>query len=230
MLLNGGPEFRINPSISLFVQCNSIKETDETWKHLSNGGKILMELNEYPWSKRYGWVQDKFGMTWQIMLNDAKGASGSIVPSLLFTSDKFGKAEEAMKSYCSLFENSAINGITLYPKGDANEGKVMFAEFSLNNYPLIAMDGPGEHAYSFNEGVSFVVNCDSQNEIDHFWNELTKGGEENRCGWLKDKFGVSWQIIPSILGKLMSDPEKAPGVINAFMKMKKFEIEKLLQV
>jgi predicted 3-demethylubiquinone-9 3-methyltransferase (glyoxalase superfamily) len=91
------------------------------------------------------------------------------------------------------------------------------------------MDGPGEHAFAFNEAVSFVVDCKDQEEIDYYWNKLTEGGQESQCGWLKDQFGISWQIVPAILGKLMSDPEKAPRVMQAFMQMKKFDIEKLIQ-
>ena len=91
------------------------------------------------------------------------------------------------------------------------------------------MDGPGEHAFIFSEAVSFVVDCDTQEQIDYYWNKLTENGEESQCGWLKDQFGVSWQIVPTILGKLMTDPEKGPRVMQAFMQMKKFDIEKLMQ-
>ena len=115
-----------------------------------------------------------------------------------------------------------------YPEGDANAGKVMFSEFKLNNDTIIAMDGPGEHDYTFTEGVSFVVNCDTQKEIDFYWEKLTEGGKESMCGWLTDKFGVSWQIVPSIIGRLMTDPAKGPGVFQAILKMKKLDIETLL--
>ena len=91
----------------------------------------------------------------------------------------------------------------------------------------MALDGGPEH--KFTEAVSFVINCEDQAEIDRYWDKLTMGGEEGKCGWLKDKFGVSWQVVPSILGKLMSDQVKAPRVMYAFMQMKKFDIEKLMQ-
>lgn len=230
MGLNGGPTFRINPSISLFVVCESINETNEVWNKLADGGKALMPMDKYPWSERYGWVQDKFGLTWQVSVVYKEGDKQKITPSMLFTGNQFGKAEEALKCYISVFKNSSIDPLIHYPDGDANAGKVMFAEFKLDQYPLIAMDGPGAHDYSFNEAVSFVVECDTQDEIDFFWNKFTAdGGQESMCGWLKDKFGVSWQIVPSILGKLMTDPERGPRVIQAFMQMKKFDIEKLLQ-
>jgi predicted 3-demethylubiquinone-9 3-methyltransferase (glyoxalase superfamily) len=190
-----------------------------------------MPIDKYPWSERYGWVQDKYGMTWQVSVVYKEGDKQVITPSMLFTGSRFGKAEEAIHLYTSVFNNSS-NDIMIrhYPENDPNAGKVMFAEFKLDDYPLIAMDGPGEHAYTFNEAVSFVVNCDTQEEIDYFWDKLTsEGGQESMCGWLKDKFGVSWQIVPSILGKLMTDPGKGPRVTQAFLKMKKFDIEKLLQ-
>lgn len=230
MGLNGGPRFRINPSISFFILCESVNETNDLWDKLIDGGKALMPINKYPWSERYGWVQDKFGMTWQVSVVNKEGDKQQLTPSMLFTGNQFGKAEEAIHLYISLFKNSEINPLILYQEDDPNAGKVMYSEFKLNGYPMIAMDGPGEHGNSFNEGVSIVVNCDTQEEIDHYWNKLiADGGEESMCGWLKDKFGVSWQIVPSILGELMTDPKRSDRVIQAFLKMKKFDIEKLLQ-
>jgi predicted 3-demethylubiquinone-9 3-methyltransferase (glyoxalase superfamily) len=152
-----------------------------------------------------------------------------ICPSLLFTGNKFGKAEEAIKFYTSVFDNSSIDNLQHYPAETPFAGKVLFSSSKLNKYNLIAMDGPGEHAFIFNEALSFVVTCKTQEEIDYYWNKLTEDGEESRCGWLKDKFGISWQIVPAILGELMMDKEKAPRVMQAFMQMKKFDIEKLKQ-
>jgi predicted 3-demethylubiquinone-9 3-methyltransferase (glyoxalase superfamily) len=229
MGLNGGPMFKINPSISIFVLCESINETNELWNKLMDGGKALMPIDKYPWSERYGWVQDKFGLTWQVSVVYKEGDEQKITASMLFTGNQFGKAEEAINFYTSVFDKSSTNTLIHYPEGDTNAGKVMFSEFKLNQYPIIAMDGPGEHAYTFNEAVSFVVDCETQEEIDYFWGKLTEGGQESQCGWLKDKFGVSWQIVPTILGKLMADPERAPRVMQAFMQMKKFDIEKLMQ-
>ena len=228
MGLNGGPYHTFTPAISLFVNCESIDETNEVWSKLIEGGSAMMEINEYPWSKRYGWLKDKYGMTWQISVAGNGDTGRKITPSMLFTDQLFGKAEEAIQFYSPLFDNSSTDVLIKYPEGDPNAGKVMFSEFRLNNYPLIAMDGPGNHNYTFNEAVSFVVNCETQEEIDHLWNTFAKEGREDRCGWVKDKFGVSWQIVPAILGKLMGDADKAPRVVEAFMKMKKFSIQELL--
>jgi predicted 3-demethylubiquinone-9 3-methyltransferase (glyoxalase superfamily) len=229
MALNGGPMFKINPSISFFVKCTSIDQTNKIWNKLIDGGKALMAIDKYPWSERYGWLQDKFGLSWQVMINTVPDGTFSITPSMLFTADKLGKAEEALNLYTSLFDNSAIVTLSHYPKGNPYAGKVMYSESKFNNYQVIAMDGPGGHKYSFNEAVSFVVDCDTQDEIDYYWTKLTAdGGQESQCGWLKDKFGVSWQIVPTVLSKLMSNAEKAPRVMQAFMKMKKFDIEALV--
>lgn len=230
MGLNGGPMFKITPSISIFILCESIEETNKVWNKLLEGGKIMMPIDKYPWSERYGWLQDKFGLTWQISVVYKPGDKQQLTPSMLFTDKMFGRAEEAIRFYTSVFDHSSINPLHLYPDGDPNAGKVMFAEFKLNEYPLIAMDGPGDHQYTFNEAVSFVVSCETQKEIDYYWDKLTAhGGQESMCGWLKDQFGVSWQIVPAVIGKLMGDAEKGPRVMQAVMKMKKLDLETMLQ-
>jgi predicted 3-demethylubiquinone-9 3-methyltransferase (glyoxalase superfamily) len=227
MGLNGGPIHKINPSISLFVLCGTINETNEVWSKLIEGGKALMPIDKYDWSPRYGWLQDRFGMTWQIMADADGSRKQTICPSLLFTGDKFGKTESAVKFYTSLFDTSSVEVMMHYPESHANAGKVLFSEFKLNGYTITAMDGPGEHGYTFSEGVSIVVECGTQKEIDFYWSKLTDGGQESMCGWLRDKFGIWWQIVPSVLGKLMTDPERSQRVVQAFMKMKKFDIEAL---
>jgi len=224
MGLNGGPHFKINPAISISVTFGSIDETNATWNKLIEGGKALIPIDKHPWSERYGWLQDKFGLTWQLSVSDRE----EIIPSFLFTGKQFGRAEEAMKFYTSIFDNSSVGMLMHYPEGDASAGKVMYATFKLNGYDLTAMDGPGEHDFTFNEGVSLVVNCETQKEIDYYWNKLTDGGKESVCGWLTDKFGVSWQVVPAIIGKLMSDPKRSPRVMKVVMKMTKPDIEELM--
>lgn len=230
MALNGGPEFKINPSISVFVLCESVEETNTLWQKLIEGGKALIPINKYDWSERYGWLQDRFGLTWQISLNGDAPIRQKIRSCMLFTRERFGMAEKALNFYTSIFEHSSIDLLMHYPEGTEHAGKVLYSEFKLNRQNLIAMDGPGVHDYTFNEGVSFVVECESQKEIDYYWEKLTEGGQESMCGWLKDQFGVSWQIVPAVLAELMSDPERGPKVMEAFMKMKKFDIDTLLKV
>jgi len=230
MGLNGGPMYKINPSISLFVTCETNEEIETIWNKLIEGGSAMMPLDEYPWSKKYGWVVDKFGMTWQLMLGELPADGQKIIPCFLFVGKEYGRAEEAIKQYTSIFPNSEIRRLEIYEAGEPQlEGKLKFGDFTLQNELFAAMDGFGEHKFQFSEGLSLVVECETQDEIDTYWNKLTEGGSESQCGWLKDRFGVSWQIVPAILSKLMADPEKAPRVLQAFLKMKKFDIETLLK-
>lgn len=230
MGLNGGPMFKINPSISLFVTCETEEEIDTIWNKLIEGGTAMMPLDAHPWCEKYGWLKDQFGMTWQLMLGKLPDGMQKIIPVFLFVGKQYGKAQEAMAHYTSIFPNSKMHELQLYKTGESQpEGNLKFGHFTLQNELFAAMDGFGEHDFQFNEGFSIVVECETQEEIDHYWETLTEGGQESNCGWLKDKFGVSWQIVPTILSKLMSDKEKAPRVMQEFMKMKKFDIAKLQQ-
>ena len=229
MCLNGGPKFRPNPSISFFVVCKSEREVENAWNKLIEGGEALMPLGRYDWSEKYGWVRDRFGISWQLSKGKMEDVGQKFSPSLLFSGSQHGKAESAVRFYTSVFPRSSITGILKYEKGAAEpEGTVNHAQFSIDSYVLMAMDSSLQHSFGFDEGISLVVECDSQEEIDHYWNALTKDGEESMCGWLKDKYGVSWQVVPSVLKKLMSDPARSQRVVQAFMKMRKFDIQQLL--
>ena len=186
-----------------------------------------MPLDKYPWGEKFGFIKDKFDMTWQLIYTTTATYNQKIMMSMLFVGEQFGKGEEAMRYYTSIFPNSNVISAKIIEEGrpePAVAGTLEFGQFNLDNEKFVAMDGAGEHKFQFNEGLSFVVECDTQEEIDNYWDTLTKDGSESMCGWLKDKYGVSWQIIPSILSKLMSNAEKAPRVIEAFLKMKKFDI------
>jgi predicted 3-demethylubiquinone-9 3-methyltransferase (glyoxalase superfamily) len=229
--LNGGPKFQVNPSISFFIKHADKNRIQAIWDQLSAGGKIRMDLQAYPWSAYYGWVQDIYGVSWQLMLEPAAVGDEIFLPSLLFANNVLGKAEEAVDFYVSIFEGSAKTLTVHYPADNPHAGKLMYGEYTLGTTPFIAMDGPGSHDFVFNEGVSFVVNCDSQAEIDFYWNcLLANGGEESMCGWLKDRYGVSWQIVPSQLPQLMNDPHKREKVIDAFRQMRKFDLNYLLSL
>jgi predicted 3-demethylubiquinone-9 3-methyltransferase (glyoxalase superfamily) len=228
MGLNGGPNFKINPSISIFATFESIDETNFIWNKLIEGGKALIEIDKQDWSERYGWLQDKFGMTWQISVVNNDGDKAKITPAMLFTGDRFGQAEEAVNFYTSIFENSGIDVRFHYPESSPFKGKLMYSEFNLKQHDFKVMDGFGNHEFGFNEAVSLVVDCKNQEEIDYYWNKLSgEGGQESQCGWLRDKFSVSWQIVPTILGELMGNPEKGQRVMQVVMQSKKFDIEKL---
>ncbi len=227
MGLNGGPMFKVNPSVSFFVNCNTEEEIDAKWNKLVEGGSILMPLNKYPWSEKYGWCQDKFGVNWQLMMGKMEDAK--IVPAMMFTQGNAGKAADAITLYTSLFNDSKVNLLSKYEKGEHDvEGYIKHAQFTLNGQLFAAMDSSAPHAFKFDEGISFVVDCKTQEEIDHYWNSLiANGGKESMCGWLVDQYGFSWQIVPDVIGKLMSDPTKAGKVSQALMKMKKLDIATL---
>ena len=230
MGLNGGPQFRPNPSISFFVVCETEKEADDIWEKLSENGMVLMALDKYPWSERYGWIQDRFGISWQLSFGKLENVGQKLSPTLMFTGKYAGKAEEAIRFYTSVFSGSSVTGILKYTANDDDiEGTVKHAQFRLKDQVFMAMDSSIAHSFEFNEGISLVAECKNQEEIDYYWDKLTKNGEESRCGWLKDQYGVSWQIIPAILSKLMSDQKKFPAVMNAVLEMKKLSIEPLMQ-
>jgi predicted 3-demethylubiquinone-9 3-methyltransferase (glyoxalase superfamily) len=226
MGLNGGHMFKSNPSVSFMVISESDEEINELYKQLSDGGMVMMALNKYDWSELYAFVQDKFGLSWQIMKTAYNTVNQKITPCFLFVGNNFGNAQAAVNYYTQLFPQSSVSSIKFYDESEGHgAGKVKHSQFILDGKVFMAMDGAGQHNFAFNEAISFVVECKDQKEIDHYWETLTaNGGEESRCGWLKDKFGVSWQIIPAILGKLMSNPAKAQKVMQAVMQMKKLDI------
>jgi predicted 3-demethylubiquinone-9 3-methyltransferase (glyoxalase superfamily) len=211
------------------VNSDSEAELDSIWSKLSEGGSVLMPLNKYPWSEKYGWCQDKFGVNWQLMMG--KMEDSKIVPAMMFTQEQAGNAAAAINYYTSLFPDAKTIMISKYEKGEPDvEGYIKHAQFTLNGQLFAAMDSSAPHAFKFNEGISFVVDCKSQEEIDMYWNTLTSdGGRESMCGWLVDKFGFSWQIIPDIIGSLMTDPEKAGKVMPVLMQMKKLDIAAMLK-
>ena len=228
--LNGGPIFKFNPSISFFANSKDESEVVEMYEKLSEGGAVLMPLDKYPFSDKYAWIQDKYGVSWQLILSMGE-IKQRIVPSMMFVGKMCGKAEEAINFYTSIFKNSNIGTIFRYPANQEpdKEGTIAFADFALDGEWFAAMDSAHAHNFSFNEAISFVVNCESQQEIDYFWNKLTEGGQESVCGWLKDKFGVSWQIVPTALSKMLSDPDaqKSQRVMKAMLQMQKLDIDAL---
>lgn len=238
MAISAGPVFKINPSISFLVNFDPSKHSDakerldNVWEKLLPGSKVLMPLQEYPFSKHYGWIEDKFGVSWQLMLSNPNGEPRPfITPSLLFTQDMNGKAKEALEYYANVFNGSTIGAEAPYPLESGRTG-LMYADVHLLDSWIALMDGGTDHKFSFNEGVSLLVPCDTQEEVDYYWEKLSAVPEAEQCGWLKDKFGVSWQIHPTVMNKMMSEgtPEQVDRVTEAFLKMKKFDIAALEKV
>jgi predicted 3-demethylubiquinone-9 3-methyltransferase (glyoxalase superfamily) len=230
-LLDGGPHFRLTPAISLFVALERESDVDVVWEALSEGGSVLMPLDRHPWSQKYGWLSDRFGVSWQISLGKRSDIGGqAMAPSLLFVGSQHGKTEAALQHYTSVFAESSVEGILRHDgTGPEPAGTVMHAQFQLRGETFMAMDSAGEHDFGFTEAFSLIVQCETQDEIDHHWNALSAVPEAAQCGWVKDRFGVSWQIVPRILFEMMldADPQKVERVTNAFMQMKKLEIEPL---
>ncbi|SET66838.1 Glyoxalase superfamily enzyme, possibly 3-demethylubiquinone-9 3-methyltransferase [Salinibacillus kushneri] len=238
MAINGGPHFQFNPSISFFVNFDSSRDEyarenlDQLWEKLSQGGTPLMPLQEYSFSKRYGWIQDKYGLTWQLILTNPDGEERPfIVPSLMYVQDVCGKAEEASDFYLSIFNESRRGEMARYPAGmePDKEGTLMFTDFMLEKQWFAAMDSAQSHNYKFNEGVSLLVQCENQGEIDYYWEKLSSDPKAEQCGWLKDKYGLSWQIWPVIMGEMMANStnDEMKRLTKAFLQMKKLDIEKL---
>jgi len=245
MSISAGPLFKFNPSVSFMVNFDPLlfgssstsekdarEKLDMIWNKLVDGGSVLMPLDKYPFSERYGWVQDKYGLSWQLILTDPGGEQRPpIIPSLLFVGSKYGKAEEAINFYLSVFRNTKMGGLYRYGPGQPpdKEDAVMFADFMLENQWFAAMDSAHEHQFDFNEAVSFLVNCADQAEIDYYWEKLSAVPEAEQCGWLKDKYGVSWQISAAEMERMMSEGtrDQVNRVTQAFMPMKKLDVAEL---
>jgi predicted 3-demethylubiquinone-9 3-methyltransferase (glyoxalase superfamily) len=227
MAISAGPYFKINPSISFHVRCKSVDEVDRVWERLSPGGMALMELGEYPFSKRFGWLQDRYGVSWQIIFDESNPAQ-RIMPALLFTQDGAGKAEEAINYYASVFPGSQAEVMARYEAGEEPDapGTVKYAQWSVAGQEFGAMDSAHAHAFKFNEAVSLMVQCKDQEEIDYYWERLSAVPEAEQCGWVKDKFGVSWQIAPANMGELLArNPAKTTPVMLAMKKIIIAELE-----
>jgi predicted 3-demethylubiquinone-9 3-methyltransferase (glyoxalase superfamily) len=230
LALNGGPTFSFTPAISLFVSCDSEEEINALYEQLSVGGSVLMPFAQYPFSKKYCWINDKFGVSWQLNL---ASHSQKIRLCLMFVGEQNGKAEEAMNFYVSNFKNSKVTGIASFAPGEGGtEGTVKHGNFSLNGQDFVALDGGLAHQFAFTPATSIIVNCETQEQVDDMWEKLPQdGGGTVNCGWLYDRFGISWQIVPTFLTEIMQDKDsgKTDRVMEALGKMCKLEIEGLKQ-
>jgi predicted 3-demethylubiquinone-9 3-methyltransferase (glyoxalase superfamily) len=230
-LISAGPLFKFNPSVSFLVACETKNEVDALWEKLSERGKAFMELGEYPFSERYGWVQDRYGLSWQVMFMDGHKIKQQITPTLMFVGNQCGNAEEAINFYTTVFHNAKVGDILRYNKGEEQdkEGTIKHAAFVLEGLEFAAMDSARVHNFTFNEAISFIVHCETQEEIDYYWEKLSADPKAEQCGWLKDKYSVSWQIVPTIMDEMLKDKdqEKLARLIEVFLKMKKFDIKVL---
>lgn len=245
MAISAGPHFSFTPAISFMVNFDPLffgggatgeqtarEALDAIWASLSPGGKVLMPLDAYPFSPRYGWLQDRYGLSWQLILSDPGGdPRPTIVPSLLFVGDNCGRAEEALNFYQSVFPNSEYGGLYRYGADQLpdREGTIMYADVKLDDYWLALMDSAHVHEFGFNEAVSLMIHCDDQSEMGYYWQRLSAEPTAERCGWLKDPFGVSWQVVPTELDRMMRDgsPEQVARLTQASLQMIQLDLAEL---
>ena len=231
MALNGGEYFKPNPSVSFHYKCKSKEELTKIWEKLSEGGRVLMPLDKYPFSELYGWIEDKYGVSWQLIIVKDVTQYNRITPVLMFVNNVYGKAEEAAKLYTSVFKNSTMGDLLRYGKDNHPDDPdaIMYCSFTLNGQEFGAMDSAREHEFNFTEGVSLIIPCENQEEIDYYYEKLSADPEAEVCGWLKDKFGVSWQLITKDFDEMMNsmDEEKKKRVMLALLDMKRIDIDKL---
>jgi predicted 3-demethylubiquinone-9 3-methyltransferase (glyoxalase superfamily) len=228
MAISAGPLFQPNPAISFHLRYATAGEVDEAWAKLAPGGKTLMPLDRYPFSARYGWIEDRYGFSWQLV--QMPDVEQRVMPALMFVGPVCGRAEEAMTFYSGVFESPAPQIRMRYGVNDAPDkaGTVRFGTFTLRGQVFGAMDSARAHRFGFNEAISLMVACETQAEIDYYWEALAADPNAGQCGWLKDKFGVSWQVTPAGLAEMMrGDAARAGRVTQAFLKMKKFDVAAL---
>lgn len=237
MAISAGPIFTLNPCISFMLNFDpstdndARKHLDALWEKLSDGGTPRMAIDKYPFSDRYGWIEDKYGVNWQLILTKPDGEPRPfIMPSLMFTGDITGKAGEAMDFYVSVFKDAKRGFTAEYPEGASPEpdAKIMFAEFMLEGQWFTAMDSGHMHKFAFNEAISLLVCCKDQKEIDYYSDKLSADPAAEQCGWLKDKYGLSWQVSPIAMEEMLaSDQEAVDRVMEAFMPMKRVDLAAL---
>lgn len=229
--ISAGPYFKFNPSINLIAKSRSKDEIKRLWEELTKEGSELMTLDEYPFCELYAWVEDRYGLTWQLMYDKDLTEKHSIIPGMLFSNTACGLAEDAINFYLEVFNNSSLNFISKYDAGEAPDprAKVNYSEFTLDGFEMVAMDNAMEADFDFNEAFSLIIKCKDQEEIDYYWDKLSANSEAEQCGWIKDKFGVSWQVVPENMEEILFEgtTDEKQRVTQAFLQMKKFDIAEL---
>lgn len=240
ILINADGTFRPNPSagfmlhFSHHVADDPRAYLDEVHERLSHGATTLMPLDEYPFSAHYAWIEDRYGVSWQLVLAEPDApARPFLVPALMFCGPAQNTAAEAVAAYTSLFPGSEVGTVATYPEqtGPAVAGASMYSDFRLgagSDDPrtdewFTAMDSGVEQPFTFTEGFSLMVKADGQEELDRLWAMLSTDPGAEQCGWCRDAFGVSWQVVPSDIDDLM---ERTGGYAR-LVEMKKIDIAAL---
>jgi predicted 3-demethylubiquinone-9 3-methyltransferase (glyoxalase superfamily) len=222
--------FRPTPSVSFFAHVDRPAEVDPLWAALAEGGQPLMPLGEYPWSPRYGWIQDRYGVSWQVMAGRRPPGGAAIAPCLMFAGAVHGQAEAAMRFYAGAFPGGRIVDVARYAASEGPEGTVKHGRFQLAGQDLVAMDAHGDHGHGFTEGVSLQLMCQDQASVDHAWEALASGGgRHGPCGWLKDRWGLSWQVVPAAMTRWMTEGDQAARdrAFAAMLAMGKLDVAAL---
>lgn len=229
--ISAGPYFKLNPSVSLMVACKDKEDLDRLYAALSPDGKVLMPLDVYPFSPWYAWFEDKYGLSWQLILDEDPLNTPRIRPCLLFGDGVLGKAEEFISACLEIFPSAEKGLVSYYGPGEAQTemSKIKYAELNLEGFPLVVMDHGFMDDFTFNEAFSLIVACKDQEEIDYYWDKLSCVPESENCGWLKDIFGFSWQIVPADMNEILfsGTVEENNRVAEALLQMKKLDLEKL---
>lgn len=235
MGISAGPYVTKNPSISFMLVFTEEEKHEFTkvWETLIDEGRTLMPFQKYDFSELYGWVEDKYGVSWQLYMTEesAEAIENRVIPAMMFINDNLGRAEEAMNFYVDTFKDSKVGGVYYYPGNMEPDLTTYIAQgrFELERQRFTLMDSAMKHEFNFSEGVSLLVKCEDQEEIDYYWEKLSHVPESEECGWLKDKYSVSWQIMPKVMDEMVQNgtPEQLRRVTQAFLKMKKFDIAEL---
>lgn len=226
ILLNGGPEFKATPSISYMVTCTSETQLQVLWQELSEGGKLLMNLAIYPGVGQFGWLEDRFGISWQFSL-DQSSSSQKITPCFMFSGEQYGNASRAVAEWIEVFQSGEI--LEHYSNEDLT---TKLAKFTLHQQEFMAMDSAVNHDFTFSLANSFYVYCENQKEIDRLWTAITSKGTEMPCGWMGDRFGVAWQTVTRDMDTMLDRKNltKALAVTQAVYGMMKIDSEELRRI
>ncbi|MCA9349469.1 VOC family protein [Candidatus Saccharibacteria bacterium] len=212
-LINAGPEFKATPSNSFMIYFNPTKpgqskqDLTKIANRLLEKGTALMPLQEYDFSPWFAWIEDKYGFSWQLILIEPQDPEyPRIVPAWMFGGPVQNQAKSASSYYQSVFKHSSRGLEFSYPKatGPAQAGSIMYSDFKLENQWFAANDAGVNQDFSFTEAVSYQINCADQAEIDYYWSKLSNDPASEQCGWCKDRYGISWQIVPANIEKLMN--------------------------
>jgi predicted 3-demethylubiquinone-9 3-methyltransferase (glyoxalase superfamily) len=227
MCLDGGPIFKFNPSTGFFVNCETAEDVERYYSKLVEGGNVMMPLDKYPFSEKFAWISDKYGVSWQMNI----GKKPKLISNaIMFVGDKFGVCEEAINYYAGVFKDSKIETVSYYAEGEGDKvGKVKYSSFTLAGEQFVAMESSIDHKFEVGGAISFYIACADQAEVDYFWEKLSHTPEAEQCGWAKDRYGISWQIVPKALEETVGgkDPAGSKRAMDAMMQMKKLDAQKL---